>query len=266
MGAAHTCSFCCFSSKLDAKAKESDSLLSFSPAKMPDLQSESTADGEPQAPESILHMCEREVFLSAIAEATDKFLKIVHEPVDASYELTVEKDGCRVHTKESPTGCIARAEWTVPFPPQVYLSFLTSNETRKSWDSHIDTVRTVEQIDPSVTLSYLCYRRVLTMSPRDLVIASKAFDSGEGLVNVYCSVDALACPQVPGIVRASIVVGGYFLEDLSQGSNVPLTRVVSYSDASCGVPKALMRRVTATQIPKLVKQIEDSLRANSNTS
>ena len=266
MGASPSCSLCCFSKKSLDKPKESDAMLNFAPPRMPDSLSDSTGDGEAQQSDTILHMCERDMFLSTIAETTDRFLKLINEPVDATFELTVDKDGCRVFTKESTNGCIVRAEWTVPFSPKTYMDFLGDTGKRKQWDTNIEEVKIVELLDKHVTLSYLRYKKILTLSQRDLVLVSKKFELGSGFVDAFCSVDASACPLVPGFVRANVYTGGYFLEDLSQGSNVPLTKVVSYSEGSCGIPKGLLRRISAANVPKLVKQMDAVLRTEEESN
>lgn len=252
MGNVETCSVCFFKKKPFQPATESDKLVGYAPTAMPEALPKPMP--EPNS--------EREIFLTAIASATDRFLRIVNEPLEAGFDLAAEKDGIRVHTKDSLGGYIIRAEWTVNFTPKAYMDFLTNIQSRPQWDHNVQELNVVDVLDTDVQVFYQAYKKVFALSSRDLVVVAKKFECKGAYIDAYCSVESAKCPLRTGYVRAHIVTGGYYMEDLSQDSNSPLTRVISYTEGSAGgsIPKSLIKRVSAANLPTFVKQLNEALK------
>jgi len=253
MGTTESCTLCFFK-KGAVPALESDKLMSYAPTQMPLPKSLSEAP-VPSSPE-------RNIFLTAVASATDRFLRLVNDPLESDFDLATEKDGVRVHTKDSLGGYIIRAEWRAAFSPKIYMEFLTDAGTRTMWDGNVQELKVMETLEADVQVFYQAYKKVFALSSRDLVVVAKKFECKGAYVDAFCSVESSACPPRPGYVRAHIVTGGYYMEDLSQGSNIPLTRVISYTEGTCGgsVPKSLVKRVSAANLPIFVKQLNEAFK------
>ena len=199
--------------------------------------------------------------LTSIETKAEHFCDVITAPVedDPELELVVNKDGCKVFSKTISEGFVLRSEWPIKFPPQVYLDFLCNMELRKSWDKNIAEMCLVEQINPEISITYQSYKKILTMSPRDLVLACKRFKNDQALVDVCSSIDFPACPLKPDHVRATIFLGGYYVVPTSEGS-----LVTSYTEGSFGgvIPRALVKKFSATNIPTFVKTVSQALEAH----
>lgn len=252
MGTTESCTVCFFKKGHPVPALESDKLIPYSPTQMPLPK---------PLPEAAPTNPERDLFLTAVASATDRFLRLVNEPLESGFDLATEKDGVQVHTKDSLGGYIIRAEWKAAFSPKTYMEFLTDTEARMKWDANVQELKVVEALDTDVQVFYQAYKKIFALSSRDLVVVAKKFECKGAYVDAFCSVECSACPLRPAYVRAHVVTGGYYMEDLSQGSNIPLTRVISYTEGTCGgsVPKSLVKRVSAANLPIFVKQLNAAL-------
>ena len=206
----------------------------------------------------------REQLLTSIDEKAELFYEIVRAPAsaDADLDLVVERDGCKVYSKTIKDGFALRSEWTAAFPPKVYLDFLCDIQHRKSWDKHLAQAELVEQLTADVTVYYQAYHKVVTISGRDLVLACKKFTRGGAWVDACCSVDLPTCPPKEDFVRASVALGGYFIEETEGGC-----RVVCYTEGSLGgaLPQALVKKFSAINVPRFVHTVAQSLHSYLGT-
>lgn len=204
----------------------------------------------------------REQLLMSIDEKAELFCEIVRRPAssDTALELIVEREECKVYTKTTLDGFVLRSEWTADFPSKLYLDFLCDIQQRKAWDKHLAQAEIIDQLSPNVAVYYQAYHKVFTIAGRDVVLACKKFASKGAWVDVCCSVDLPACPPKEDLVRASVKLGGYFVEPLGQGC-----RVISYSEGSLGgaLPQALVKKFSAVNVPGFVRTVAQYLRCLS---
>lgn len=202
-----------------------------------------------------------EQLLASVDSKAEQFCQIATSPAstDPELELVGDKEGCLVYSKTTPDGFVLRSEWTVPYSPKVYLDFLGNLEERKTWDKHIDEMKLVEQLTPEINVFYQSYKGFFTISPRDLVIACKKFETEKAWVDACCSIEFPACPLKHDFIRATITLGGYYVEATETGG-----KVVSYTEGSFGgsIPRALVKKFSATNIPNFVKTVNQALEAH----
>lgn len=203
--------------------------------------------------------------VTCVEEKTKLFCEIAQAPAaaDPALELVLEKDDCRVYSKTTSEGFALRSEWTASFPPKEYLDFICDIQQRLSWDKHLAQAELVEQLTPEIAVYYQAYHKVLTIAGRDLVLACKKFKQGEAWVDVCCSIELETCPPKEKLVRATVVVGGYFVEPLDQGC-----KVVCYTEGSLGgaLPQSLVKKFSAINVPNFIRTVAQNLQSHLATN
>lgn len=206
----------------------------------------------------------QEQLVTCISEKAELFYELVRAPAsaDPALELVIERDECKVYSKTTKDGFVLRSEWTAAFAPKVYLDFLCDIELRKTWDKHLAHAELVEQLTADVTVYYQAYHKVLTIAGRDLVLACKKFTRAGAWVDTCCSVELSACPPKDNFVRASVTLGGYYVEPAEQGC-----RVVCYTEGSLGgaLPQALVKKFSAINVPRFMRTVAQSLHSYLGT-
>lgn len=262
MGAAVTTCTSCFPQKgstPSTKANETDSLVKYQPISMPSEESKtpSTASVEDSPSPHPYHS-----LLQTIDSKADTFITIIRsDPAhDSTLELVVDRDHCKVYTKNTDDGFVIRSEWKTKFSPKTYIDFIGNLEQRKHWDRNSEDMHLVEALTPQVSVFYQSYRSFFMISARDLVLACKKFPLEKAWIDTCSSIDFPACPAREHYIRAHITIGGYYVEQL-EGEEPLQSRVVSYTEGSFGgvLPRSLVKKFSATNVPSFVKTLEEAL-------
>ena len=89
------------------------------------------------------------------------------------------------------------------------------------------------------------------MAPRDILMVSKRGSFKEGLFDICTSIDSPAFPESSGIVRAKVMIGGYFVEPIEMDSEGNIAKVTSVSESNFGgsIPVSMLKSLTVKHIP-----------------
>eukprot|EP00359_Climacostomum_virens_P010452 CAMPEP_0204904886 /NCGR_PEP_ID=MMETSP1397-20131031/5112_1 /ASSEMBLY_ACC=CAM_ASM_000891 /TAXON_ID=49980 /ORGANISM="Climacostomum Climacostomum virens, Strain Stock W-24" /LENGTH=222 /DNA_ID=CAMNT_0052073711 /DNA_START=129 /DNA_END=797 /DNA_ORIENTATION=+ len=194
-------------------------------------------------------------------EITLKFLDKVHQPTVEGCVVMVEKDGIKVLAKDTPDGIFMWSEYRIPFRPQQVLSFISKLERRKLWDSNIQDVRKVVQVNSSTYVSYTVYKGFLTVKSRDLVLLSTQGKDGESYYEASASVDIDEYPASNAHVRARMLIGGFFIIPVQVEGGAEHSRILNFSESNIGgsMPMSFIKKMSASAIPKYVQSLSNAL-------
>jgi hypothetical protein len=104
---------------------------------------------------------------------------------------------------------------------------------------------------------YQRYKKVLTVSPRDMLLAIKTFPLNNAVVDVAVSIDLPERPVAEGVVRAKVHMGGFFAESRAEGG----TRVIAATEIDFGgvIPRAMMLRMSAMAMPTYIRRLMEGV-------
>jgi hypothetical protein len=200
------------------------------------------------------------VVLDKLTQSRKKFFELLQS--DEGLELKVRKDNVNVWARETPDGFILKAVWKVPHSSEVYMGYLRDLSQKMSWDSNLEETRLICNLSADVSVSYQRYKKVIPVSPRDFVIASKFERLPGSLLDISTSVESHLYPTNSAAVRARLLFGGYYLETIGQDEQSNITRVVSISETDFGgnLPKSLVKSMAALKMSTFVTSIDKALR------
>jgi hypothetical protein len=201
--------------------------------------------------------------LIEIAEtASKRFTQLVEEIDLSSFEVMLDNEGYRVLSRDTADGYVTWSEFSLPFTPEQFIKFVAKSDKRKEWDSNISECRKLSQLTESVCITYQVYKRFLTISSRDLLIISKSYQKDGVWVDTSTSIDSALMPASKNHVRAKLVLGGYVVRPLENDPKGNLASVISYSESSIGgsLPKSMVKKLSASAVPKFVKAISAALK------
>lgn len=193
---------------------------------------------------------------TTVLELLDRAHKAVLELVGREdLDTLVETAEVRVCGKVSERGYYLRTVWETVVGKEKVMEFFRRVDLRPTWDVHMESCRIVSQGEYTVT--YQLYKKVVAVSPRDMVLASKAYDQTQSLLEVSTSIDIPDCPPRVNVIRARVFAGGFRTETTEMG----LTRVVLMTEIDFGgvIPKSVMLRMSAMNMPAFVKNLSQAL-------
>lgn len=176
-------------------------------------------------------------------EACEQELKALIATTEANpLPLCAEKPAIRIYGTETHRGFLMKSVWDCPFSPQIVLQFTRNYGLRVTWDVNLEECRNVGDVSPDISLKYERYNKILVVSARDLLTASKLCPIDTGLLDASVSVEIPDIPPVKGIVRAQLFVGGYHIVPTEQGSLVTLYNEMDFGGA---IPRRLLVLMSA---------------------
>lgn len=192
----------------------------------------------------------------------DQFISIINEGT-ANYDTIVDKDNCKVYSREAENGYILKYTWNIPFSPSDFLEFVDKVEMRKTWDANIETAKVVAQFSSNESVVYTKYKKFLTFDPRDTLAFSKNIELFGNLATVSFSLESEKYPIVDNIVRVKLFVAGMYVESIIPDEFGNFCRVTCLSHMDVGLPKNLnniARKFAGTTLPPITKKIVTQLK------
>lgn len=173
-----------------------------------------------------------------------------------SMKQHVNKPDMRIYGTETRRGFLMKSCWEVPYPPETVLKFENNNEFRLMWDPNVAELREVGHVTGEVGINYERYKKMMIVSQRDLLTAGRASKFKNGILDVSVSVEVKTEPEIRGMVRAQLFVGGYDIQPTETGSSVTL-----YSEMDFGgsVPKSMLVHMSALTLPGFIKAFREGL-------
>jgi len=191
-----------------------------------------------------------------VLESLDKAHRAVLELVEREdLDTLVETAEVRVCGKVSVRGYCLRTVWETAVGKERVMEFFRRADLRPTWDVNMESCRVVSQGEYTVT--YQLYKKVMAVSPRDMVLASKAYNQAQALLDVSTSIDTPDCPPRDNVIRARVFAGGFRTETTEMG----LTRVMLMTEIDFGgvIPKSVMLRMSAMNMPMFIKHLSQGL-------
>ena len=176
---------------------------------------------------------------------------------DTSLTSFIDKDGVKVRGKVTSRGYQLCTTWQCSASKERFISLIRNFAVRSEWDTNIRECKVVSRLPEGVTIVYLQYRKVLTVSSRDILLASKTFAREGALMEVSTSVESRVYLPSDPLVRAHIYTGGYYVQEMEDGTST----VTAFSEMDFGgvIPHAAMMRMSSLAMPAFAKSINSAL-------
>ena len=180
------------------------------------------------------------------------------ETGEAGWEDLGSKHGVRASRLEAPSGLYyLRGVCDIACPAETILTFTQDYGQKRRWDDQFEEGRIVEAFSDNSGVAYERYKGMWPVSGRDFCLGTWTMRDEEKIVDLAFSITHPAVPEVSGVVRAEMEVGGFIYRKLSPTT----TRVcyLVYLDLKGSLPVSLvnMLQKQQTQVPA---QIRDCLR------
>ena len=139
----------------------------------------------------------------------------------------------------------------MPFGPSEIVEFLAHHD-RKEWDSSVESIALVSQPTPDVFINYIRYKKVMMISSRDILIASKVVKLQNGTMIASTSIEHNEYSPADDVVRANIDIAGYYIQPSEQEN---MHQVLALLSGSFGgnIPNALAKKTMEINVPKNLK-------------
>ena len=130
---------------------------------------------------------------------------------------------------------------------------------RKVFDQHMIEGYNICQLDPRNDIGYYsCKSGAMVVSNRDFCNQRcwMEFTNGDFIILNF-SVKHNKCPEYKGFVRATSIIGGYYIQSINNGEGCQII-YISNSDLKGLVPAWIINSLTTVLAPKMCKSIEDA--------
>jgi START domain len=201
--------------------------------------------------------------LDTITASMQKFLADIKEdPEKLGYKQVLTQNSVEVLLKDVPGGYSLMSIWKCTFPPEKVAKFLKMVDRRKDWDTHVSECKKICDITNDIAVYYTLYKRFLTMAPRDVLIVGQQIRVDDGWVDVSTSIDSSLVPETTSIVRAKVILAGYYMKAIPKDDHGNLTEVISISEANFGQSLAvgIVKSMSTNLTPKFVKAMIDGMK------
>ena len=192
----------------------------------------------------------------------DQFEAVILEGV-SGYDLIVEKEDCKVYSREAPEGYILKYTWLLPYSALKFKEFMDRVDLWKTWDANIDVIDEIGKYSENESIMYTKYKKFLTFDPRETLAYTMSTKVFGNLADISFSVESEKFPIGPNVVRVKLYVAGIYIEDIPVDEKGNQIKVTTFSHMDVGLPKNLIniaRKLAGTTIPPLTKKISIQLK------
>jgi hypothetical protein len=191
------------------------------------------------------------------------------------WEPLFEKDGLVAEMiNDGGAFLTVRGRLKMPYPPQAILNMLRAtgrmdDPRSKRKDPSLKDTFIVRRIDKRTIIKYLALKGVAFVSGRDFcnVVHCRAHDDVEdGLKFVAFSFEDADCPEVSGLVRAELIIGGYLLIPVRDESGTIVATEATYcisTDAKGNIP-AWILTIKAKEQPQGLTKLNKLITEEAN--
>lgn len=189
--------------------------------------------------------------LSAVTKLDKAFEAVLKVIKAKDLDLLLSNADLRVYGRLTPRGYFIKTVWQTPLPPDTVMRFIRKYEERPTWDPNLTACSLLSAVN-GVSFVYQRYKKVLTVSPRDMVLGIKTYTLKDAMIDVAVSMDLPEYPVYEEAVRAQVYMGGFYAETTRDG-----TRVIAATEIDFGgvIPKVMMMRMSAMAMPTYIKRL-----------
>eukprot|EP00742_Colponemidia_sp_Colp-10_P001454 GILJ01001564.1.p1 GENE.GILJ01001564.1~~GILJ01001564.1.p1 ORF type:complete len:390 (+),score=25.80 GILJ01001564.1:73-1242(+) len=199
---------------------------------------------------------------------------------DVDPSKLVYNDGkVKVYKEDRGSTHVLRAEYEVSYTPVEFVTYARDIRRRFDWDTNMKRVEVIARIGGDMDLVYQQFKRILTVSPRDLLLVRKWKhypDDTSICVNVSVSHEGI--PEQSGKVRAEIPLAGYLVFPTFSQSALPRTLNTSFPQCPASapingarviffthmnpkgwIPSSIVNAVAVREVPKVAKKLVSAM-------
>lgn len=175
---------------------------------------------------------------------------------DTSFVEALVKEGITIYCKDLDQGFMLKAVWKTPYTSDEFMNFMGNVENRKKWDRNLDKIKIIDTLDDNTRLMHLLYKRILTISPRELLILNRQHRQGDVWMDISTSFQSSEYPMNPSYIRAHLYIGGYIIEPCQDenGNQTKITNIVQ-ADFGGSLPINMLKKMTALTLPQFATSI-----------
>jgi hypothetical protein len=166
--------------------------------------------------------------LSAKVEAAAE--KLLQYTYSTDWLPMFEKRGV-IATRMAGSGVVCvRGETLLPYTiPEIY-GYVCRAENRKSLDAQMDVYTRVKWFSPHTGVEHILFKPVWPTAPRDFVNVTHWRLLRDGtFITLGFSERIEMCPEQEGVVRGSLLIGGYVMQHVPGGTKISIVVQVCIS-------------------------------------
>ena len=112
---------------------------------------------------------------------------------------------------------------------------------------------------------HLLYKRILTVSPRELLVLNRKQKRGDVWFDVSASIQSSDFPVNPNYIRAHLYIGGHMIEPCHEedGTRAKITNFVQ-ADFGGSLPATMIKKMSAMTLPQFAKSITRAIEKNKS--
>jgi hypothetical protein len=201
--------------------------------------------------------------IDTIANTMERFMSEVRqEPEKSGYKKVLSQNAVDVYIKDVPGGFSVMSVWRCSYPAERLARFLRLVERRKDWDTNVAECKRICNITSEIAVYYTLFKRFLTMAPRDLLIVAQHSRLEDAWVDVCTSITSSIVPETTSVVRAKMIVGGFYMQEIPTDEHGNVTLVINVSEGNFGqsLGTSLVKSMSTNLAPKFVKAVLDGMK------
>ncbi len=162
-----------------------------------------------------------------------------------------EKNGVRISSKKMPHNPLSmvKGEGVIKCPPEGIVAIVAEQANKASWDKMYKAGRVLQQVSEDCRVLYDSYNRIWPTAPRDFCSVALVERHVDGsVVMANRSVQHPDCPEVDGVVRANVMLGGIVLKPLPE-SNYEHSHItyLMFVDVGGEIPTFVLNKIANDQ-------------------
>jgi START domain len=189
---------------------------------------------------------------------SDQFFLLLSEKTKIFYHEIHRKDTFVVYAKDVGEGFSLKLKFCIPCKPIQFVKFIQDVPNRKLWDKYIDTITEIPSADPETTITYYKFKKMLSISQREMTLVSKLYKLSDKLLLLSTSYKT---PETNSVQNLAVSIAGYYLTGRfdDQGKEYTKGICIIKGNLGGGFPQHLMKKATASGLCKFHESIEEGI-------
>ena len=141
---------------------------------------------------------------------------------DRDWETLFNKNGV-IGRRKAGTVITVRGDGEVNHPPAAVFSLILDDTKADVVNTQLENTKTLERYNNHTSMTHTLYKKVWPTAARDMVTLShwRMLPDGRIAIISFSEVpENSTCPEVSGVVRAELLIGGYLISPISGGRSL----------------------------------------------
>jgi START domain len=192
-----------------------------------------------------------------IQPTIENFLNLVKQGIK-DYDVIIDKENCKVYSKEAPEGYILKYTWNIPYTQDEFMNFMDKSEMRQLWDKNIEFIKIIGRYTPNEAIVNTRYKKYLAFDMRETLAFTKTLKLDGNPCSITFTIESDNFPVPDKVVRVKLFTAGVYTETIPPDQFGNTTKITCLSHMDVGLPRAMnnmARKFAGASVPPITQKI-----------